>query len=76
MRRSNFCLSFFRFGRRWIFVVGKKIKDNRIEIRITEEEYEMLQEMKQEFGASSSDILRKGLKIQYDMYKYSNYSMR
>ena len=76
MRRSNFCLSFFRFGRRWIFVVGKKIKDNRIEIRITEEEYEMLQEMKREFGASSSDILRKGLKIQYDMYKYSNYSMR
>ena len=57
-------------------MVGKKIKDNRIEIRITEEEYEMLQEMKQEFGASSSDILRTGLKIQYDMYKYSNYSMR
>ena len=57
-------------------MMGKKIKDNRIEIRITEEEYEMLQEMKQEFGASSSDILRKGLEIQYDMYKYSNYSMR
>lgn len=57
-------------------MAGKKIKDNRIEIRITEEEYEMLQEMKQEFGVSSSDILRKGLKIQYDMYKYSNYSMR
>jgi predicted CopG family antitoxin len=59
-----------------IIMMGKKIKDNRIEIRITEEEYEMLQEMKQEFGASSSDILRKGLEIQYDMYKYSNYSMR
>ena len=59
-----------------IIMMGKKIKDNRIEIRITEEEYEMLQEMKREFGASSSDILRKGLKIQYDMYKYSNYSMR
>ena len=57
-------------------MVGKKIKDNRIEIRITEEEYEMLQEMKREFGASSSDILRKGLRIQYDMHKYSNYSMR
>ncbi len=56
-------------------MVGKKIKDNRIEIRITKEEYEMLQEMKREFGASSSDILRKGLKIQYDMYKYSDYSL-
>ena len=47
------------------------IKDDRLEVRLSREDLSMLDYLSYETGLSKSDIIRRGLKIQYNMVYYS-----
>ena len=46
-------------------------KTSRIEIRISAEEEQMLNDLSDLTGESKSDIIRKGIKMSYNLKKYN-----
>ena len=55
---------------------NKCVKNKRVGIRLTDNELEMLNEIKLRNDFSFSDILRKGIKMQYELLKYANYTYK
>lgn len=46
-------------------------KTGRVELRISTEEEQMLNDLSELTGKSKSDIIRKGIKISYNLEKYN-----
>lgn len=46
-------------------------KTGRVELRISAEEEQMLNDLSELTGKSKSDIIRKGIKISYNLEKYN-----
>lgn len=51
---------------------GKNCKDERLALRITKEDRERLEYVTGRTGKNMSDILREGLKMQYELAKYEH----